>query len=137
MKSHCCSVQLLGQAMAKLQRIPDRKSPLPPGPGLACCGWPSMCMSAVPASCCKPSSRCLISTCTHQSHVTMYSLRTDKHFGQPCSGFAGTCLAAFAYPTVATEKSRRVRDTRGCRCLKSSTTRNWHPSARRISPWSL
>ncbi len=24
-----------------------------------------------------------------------------------------------------------------CRCFKSSTTRNWHPSARRISPYSL
>ena len=60
--------------------------PLAPGPGEKADGCPSMAMSAVPASCCRPSSLCLINTWTQS---TFWAHR--EHYKLTCVGVI-TCL---------------------------------------------
>jgi len=45
--------------------------PLAPGPAVMDDGCPSMAMSAVPASCCRPSSLCLINTWTQSAFLVV------------------------------------------------------------------
>ncbi len=63
--------------------------PLAPGPGVKGDGCPSMAMSAVPASCCRPSSLCLINTWTHSTfslhrkHTKLQSVSVITVFSFP------------------------------------------------------